>query len=146
MHESEVRKLMSEQTMLKIAAKCALVLLAHGARNPDWAAPFKRVQQMVRGRHPDTVVELAFLEFMQPDLSAAVRQLVQQGCDDITAVPLFLGQSGHVLRDVPPMLTQLQQEFPAVSLRLARAAGEDVGVLEAMAAYCVATLAGHQGE
>jgi sirohydrochlorin cobaltochelatase len=133
---------MGESTMLKIGTKRALILLAHGARNPDWAAPFKRVQQMVQGRQPDIVAELAFLEFMQPDLSAAVRQLAQQDCVDITVVPLFLGQSGHVLRDVPPMLAQLQQEFPAISLRLAKAAGEDAGVLEAMSAYCVATLAG----
>lgn len=121
--------------------KRALVLLAHGARNPDWAAPFKRVQQIVQSRQPDAVVELAFLEFMQPDLSAAVQKLVQQGCVDLTVVPLFLGQSGHVLRDVPPMLAQLQQEYSAVSLRLASAAGEDAGVLEAMAAYCMKVMA-----
>jgi len=131
---------MSELKILGGETKRALVLLAHGARNTDWATPFKRVQHMVQSCQLDAVVELAFLEFMQPDLSAVVRQLVQQGCDDITVVPLFLGQSGHVLRDVPPMLAELQQEYPDVSMRLAKAAGEDAGVLEAMAAYCVAVL------
>lgn len=126
--------------MLTISAKRALILLAHGARNPDWAAPFKRVQQIVQSNQSDAVVKLAFLEFMQPDLSAVVQQLVQEGCADIVVVPLFLGQSGHVLRDVPPLLAELQQEFPVVSMRLAKAAGEDAGVLEAMAAYCVSLL------
>ncbi len=132
---------MSEKNLSIGKMKRALVLLAHGARNPDWAAPFKRVQQMAQSGLQDVAVELAFLEFMQPDLPEMVRQLAQQGCDELTVVPLFLGQSGHVLRDVPPLIAQLQQEFPSTSLRIANAVGEDAGVLSAMAAYCMSTLA-----
>jgi len=82
---------------------------------------------------------------MQPDLPALVTRLAQQGYIDITVVPLFIGQSGHVLRDVPPMIAQLQQEFHDVSMHLAKAVGEDAGVLEAMAAYCAAALIGGGG-
>jgi sirohydrochlorin cobaltochelatase len=133
---------MVQQAVLRDDARHALVLLAHGARSPDWAGPFLQVQRSVQSRRPDVSVELAFLEFMQPDLPAAVRQLVRQGCVEITVVPLFLGQSGHVLRDLPPMIASLQQECPTVVLRIAHAAGEDAGVLEAMAAYCLSILAG----
>jgi sirohydrochlorin cobaltochelatase len=135
---------MSPHTIFTKETQRALVLLAHGARNADWAKPFLHVQRSVQSQRPDVAVKLAFLEFMSPDLPTAVRQLAQQGRDDITVVPLFLGQSGHVLRDVPPMIAHLQQEFPAISLRIANAAGEDAGVLEAMAVYCLSMLASGQ--
>jgi sirohydrochlorin cobaltochelatase len=95
---------------------------------------------MVRQRLPDVAVELAFLEFMPPDLPTLVLQLAQQGYTEATVVPLFLGHSGHVLRDIPPMLERLQQQTPVISLRLAKTVGDNAEVLEAMAAYCVTTL------
>ena len=126
-----------EEMTLHSREKQALVLLAHGARNPDWARPFLRVKAMVQDRLPDTLVEMAFLEFMSPDLPMAIRGAGQSGCQHVTIAPLFFGQSGHVLRDVPPMIASLQQAFPAMRIDMAQAAGEDTGVLEALVAYCV---------
>jgi sirohydrochlorin cobaltochelatase len=126
--------------MTKDSAKKALVLFAHGARNPEWASSFRRVQQLAQDRLPEVSVELAFLEFMQPDLPAAVRLLAQRGCDEVTVKPLFFGSSGHVLRDLPGMVAQLQAEYPAMSFRVAQAVGEDAGVLAAVAQACVAEL------
>ncbi len=54
----------------------ALVLFAHGARDPRWAEPFQRIQSMLRARRSDAVVELAFLELMQPVLADAIAALV----------------------------------------------------------------------
>ncbi|MBS1169270.1 MAG: cobalamin biosynthesis protein CbiX [Burkholderiaceae bacterium] len=124
-----------------VTAKCGMILLAHGARHPGWAEPFERVRQQLAQRLPQTDVALAFLEFMRPDLVTAVEQLVRQQCAEIVVVPMFLGQSGHVLRDLPPMLAQLQQAHPATRLRLVRAAGDDAGVQAALAAYCLQALA-----
>ena len=126
--------------MMKDRAKKALVLFAHGARNPEWASSFRRVQQLVQESLPEVSVELAFLEFMQPDLPAAVRLLAERGCDEVTVKPLFFGSSGHVLRDLPGMISQLQAEFPAMSFRVVQAVGEDTGVLAAVAQACVAEL------
>lgn len=55
-------------------------------------------------------------------------------------MPLFLGQSGHVMRDVPSMIEELRQVHPVLSLWLVGAAGEEAGLLEALAAYCFAAL------
>jgi len=95
---------------------------------------------MVQQRLPDVAVELAFLEFMQPDLPTLVPQLAQHGCTEATVVPLFLSHAGHVLRDMPPMLERLQQKNPVISLRLAKTVSDSAEVLEAMAAYCAAML------
>ena len=91
---------------------------------------------------PDVDVQLAFLELLQPDLSAAVAQAVAGGAQRITVVPVFLGQGGHVRRDLPQLLGQLRQAYPQVRIDDVAAAGEDDAVLRALAAYCVRAAAG----
>jgi sirohydrochlorin cobaltochelatase len=118
----------------------ALVLFAHGARDPRWASPFQRLQQLVQAQSPAVTVELAFLEFMTPSLPDCVQRLLSTGHGEVTVVPVFLGQGGHVLRDLPLMLAQLQQAYPALRLKAAPAAGEDADVLNAIAQYCIGTL------
>lgn len=120
----------------------ALVLFAHGARDPGWAAPFERLQQMVQSRLPDSMVALAYLDLMTPRLPDMVDRLVEQGCLDVTVVPVFLGQGGHVLRDLPTIAEQLQQDHPGLVLKVAGAAGEDALVLNAIAKYCADALSG----
>jgi sirohydrochlorin cobaltochelatase len=121
-------------------AKRALVLFAHGARDPKWAAPFERLQKLVQTQLPDAAVELAFLELMTPDLPALTAQLMAQGCKEVTVVPVFLGQGGHVQRDLPQIVERLRAQFPELQIKTAGAVGEDGSVLAAMAAYCAGTL------
>lgn len=118
----------------------ALVLFAHGARDPRWAEPFQRLQKMTQAQMPDVLVALAFLELMQPTLPELVPQLIHSGCDDVTVVPVFFGQGGHVVRDLPLLIQRLRSAHPELELKLVRAIGEDAEVLQAMAQYCVRSL------
>ncbi|MGE5622295.1 MAG: sirohydrochlorin chelatase [Bacillota bacterium] len=120
--------------------KRALVLFAHGARDPRWAEPFRRLQQIIRAQAPDLTVELAFLELMSPRLPELTAQLVQNGYGEVTVVPVFFGQGGHVLRDLPLMIEQLRQVYPGLKLKAVQAVGEDADVLNAIARYCMAAL------
>lgn len=120
--------------------KNALVLFAHGARDPRWAQPFQKLQAIAAGRLPDTEVALAFLELMEPRLPAVVSQLAESGCERISIVPVFLGQGGHVLRDLPPMIDELRSAYPQLQISVAGAVGESPAVLDAIAAYCVGTV------
>jgi sirohydrochlorin cobaltochelatase len=117
-----------------------LILFAHGARDPKWAEPFQRLRGLIAEQLPAVSVELAFLELMTPQLPALVEQLLGQGCRDITVVPVFLGQGGHVARDLPNIADGLRARFPELKLQVAGAVGEDAHVLAAMARYCIGSL------
>ena len=118
-------------------ARLALVLFAHGARDARWAEPFDRVAAAVRAAAPNLPVELAFLEFMTPDLATATRALAAAGATRIRIVPLFFGQGGHLRNDVPAMVADIAASLPGVSLELVRAAGDDDGVVAALVAFCL---------
>ncbi|MBC7514031.1 MAG: CbiX/SirB N-terminal domain-containing protein [Herminiimonas sp.] len=119
----------------------ALILFAHGARDPRWAAPFERLQQVTQAQLPGVAVRLAFLELMTPRLPEVAAALAQAGCSKVTVVPVFLGQGGHVLRDLPLIVAQLKLDHPQLDIRVADAVGENAAVLEAMAQYCIGTVA-----
>lgn len=121
--------------------KQALVLFAHGARDPRWAVPFERLAERARTKRADINVSLAFLELMEPRLPEVVTQLVQEGHKKISVVPVFLGQGGHVLRDLPPLLDELRVTFPDIQIHLSHAVGEDESVQESIADYCLRTIA-----
>ncbi|MRX11030.1 cobalamin biosynthesis protein CbiX [Pseudoduganella sp. FT25W] len=120
----------------------ALILFAHGARAASWAAPFERLRDLTQARQPGVRVVLAFLELMQPRLPEVTAALIADGVSDITVVPVFLGQGGHVLRDLPLMVDELRAAHPQAAITVVEAAGENEAVLNALSDYCVNAL-GH---
>lgn len=111
----------------------ALILFAHGARDPEWANPMRRVQAAVRQRAADVPVELAFLEFMAPKLPDCAAELIAQGARKIVVIPMFIARGGHLKNETPAMLEVLRSTFPEVEFLLEGAIGENEMVVQAMA-------------
>jgi len=120
----------------------AIVLFAHGARDPRWAEPFEAVATQVRAAAPGRAVVLAFLELMTPSLAEATARLADAGAKQIEVVPLFLGTGGHLRRDLPALVEAAQRAHPALAIRLHAAIGEHAAVVEAMARAAVAAAFG----
>ncbi len=114
--------------------KTALILFAHGARDPEWADPMRRVQAAIRHQQPNLPVELAFLEFMAPTLPDCIATLIAGGAEKIVIMPMFIARGGHLKRDVPELLAQLKAVHPAVEFSLGSVIGEHEAVVQAMAA------------
>ena len=116
-------------------SSAGVLLIAHGSRDPGWAAPFETLRKILAAQ--SVVVELAFLERMQPDLAAAAASLVDRGCTRAVVVPVFLGQGGHVREDLPRLVAEAMRLHPAIALSLAAPIGEDPQVINAIALACI---------
>lgn len=112
----------------------ALILFAHGARDPEWANPMRRVQAAIRQRMTNIPVELAFLEFMTPTLPERATELIAQGADKIVVMPMFVARGGHLKKETPEMIEALRAKYPDVEFSLGNAIGEHEMVVQAMAA------------
>jgi|SRR6478736_6673318 len=115
----------------------ALILFVHGARDPRWAVPFERLRSLIVARSPDIPVKVAFLEHAKPDLVQAAEELAASGARRIKVVPLFFGRGGHLREDFPRFLAAAQSRFPDVQFVVTDAAGEDDGVLDALATFAL---------
>ena len=113
----------------------AVVLFGHGARDPEWAQPMARTREHLVSQAPGLRVELAFLELMQPTLAEAIDALIAQGATDVTVVPMFLAQGGHLKRDVPKLIEAARLRHPECRIAQAAAVGEADSVVAAMAGY-----------
>src|SRR5262245_29985250 len=98
--------------------KAALVLFAHGAREPGWAEPFKAVRDSVAASRSDLTVELAFLELMSPALEDCVDQLAASGHRRITVAPLFLATGGHLKNDLPRLIDAVRGRHDGLAIEL----------------------------
>ena len=128
---------LSESTDTRWVGPHGLILFAHGARDPRWAAPFEAVAQQIRLLSPQIEVRLAFLEFMSPDLQSAGMDLAARGCQTVDVLPMFLGAGGHVRKDLPERLESLRTQAPQVRWQLRTAIGEAPEIIEAMARHAV---------
>jgi sirohydrochlorin cobaltochelatase len=113
----------------------AIVLLAHGSRDPDWSIPLERIARRVRERCPGADVGVAYLEISPPTLGDAVAALAAGGAAAIVVVPLFFAPGAHVRRDLPQLVDAVRGRYPGVTVRVLPTVGEAEPLLDAIAAW-----------
>ena len=102
----------------------AILIFAHGSRDPLWRAPVEAVAAAVRAQAPDTHVACAYLELCTPELPEAAAQAIAAGATEVRVLPLFFGMGKHAREDLPQLMQQLRQDHPSVSFKLLPTAGE----------------------
>lgn len=115
----------------------AIILFAHGARDPLWAGPVEAVAHRLRAHFPDRVIKVAFLEFMSPTLPEAVAQVLDENISSsspsIHILPFFIAQGGHLRKELPEMLDSLRECYQGQQFVLHPPLGELPEVQTAMA-------------
>ncbi|MCU0869161.1 MAG: CbiX/SirB N-terminal domain-containing protein [Burkholderiales bacterium] len=117
----------------------AIVLYAHGARDPQWAAPIHAIRDRVVALRPELVVEIAFLEHMSPSLDEATASLHASGVRDVRVLPLFLARGGHLKRDLPEQIARVRATWPDLRIDATAALGEDAIMVDAIARWAIDT-------
>jgi len=120
-----------------MAAQTALITLSHGSRHPGAQPGVSELTQAAARQLGVTGVD-AHLEFDTPDLTAAARQLAEQGYSRAVVVPTLFTTAFHATHDVPEAIAAARA---ATGLELIPAAGLGQGrdvaaVLAARALVC----------
>jgi sirohydrochlorin ferrochelatase len=99
----------------------ALLLIAHGSRQPEANDDLYHVAAILRGRG-QAVVE-AFLELAEPDIDGGASRCVELGARRVVLVPYFLSAGVHVRRDLAAARDRLAGRYPHVEFVLAEPLG-----------------------
>lgn len=110
----------------------ALLLFAHGSRDPAWYGAMHALRDRAQAAMPNTLVGCAYLEWGEPNLPDAVAQAVSQGAQRIHVLPVFFGQGRHVREDLPALVAQLRSQHPSLALDILTPVGDDPGVQAAI--------------
>jgi sirohydrochlorin cobaltochelatase len=111
----------------------AVILFAHGARDPEWALPFERIRDRLRS--DGLRVELAYLEIMKPSLEDAAHALAAEGLKSVAIVPLFLAQGKHLKQQLPELVGGLKRRHASVEFRVTPALGDDPEIVAAITSW-----------
>ena len=121
------------------ASPCAAVILfAHGSRDPLWRLPIEAVAAEIRQQQPNAAVLCAYLELCTPSLLEATTQLVANGAQHVKVFPLFFGVGKHAREDLPIMMDEGKAAHPGVHVDLLPTAGEYAEVTRLMAKIALA--------
>jgi len=109
----------------------ALLLIAHGSRQPEANADLHHVAAALRQRGYE-IVEAAYLELAEPDIVTGAMRCVEKGAKRVILVPYFLSAGVHVNRDLTSVRTLIAERCPNVEFRLAEPLGRHPALLEAV--------------
>ena len=99
-------------------AVTAVLLIAHGSRRQSANEDLVALAQMVRTRGAYGIVEIAYLELVEPTIPQGARNCVKQGARRVLMLPYFLSAGAHVTEDLQRHCRDLSAEFADVSFAL----------------------------
>jgi sirohydrochlorin ferrochelatase len=89
----------------------ALLLIAHGSRDPRHAATVAALVRQLRAQRPGLEVATAYLDHCAPRIPQVVGRL-----DDAVAVPLLLNRAFHAKHDIPAALRAAGAALPVADV------------------------------
>lgn len=125
----------------------AIILFAHGSRDPLWRAPIEAVAERINqqgGKHPQALARCAYLELCEPDLPTVATEVIASRAEftrvnglnstiKVRIVPMFLGMGKHAREDLPELVVALRAAHPDVQFEVVAAIGEDPRVTALLA-------------
>ena len=115
------------------------IVFAHGSRieSANQAVRDVTSQMAASGQH---VVEAAFLELGQPDLTGATALLIARGAKSIVVIPYFLTLGTHMQRDLPRLARDASRAHGGIEMRITAPLGGHPALVEALLARAIQAL------
>jgi sirohydrochlorin cobaltochelatase len=126
----------------------AIILFAHGSRDPLWRAPLEAVASTIAAKQPHIPVRCAYLELCEPNLATVTTEIIaacaipkgsdgQNSALHVRIVPMFLGMGVHARKDLPELVAALRVAHPEVHFEVVPPIGEDARVTALLADLAV---------
>ena len=117
---------------------CALLVMAHGSRDPEAREEYRRIHAALAERLAPCPVVFSILEFPNddglPSIQDGWRQCLEAGAGRVVALPFFLFPAGHVREDLPDELRSARSAGGRADLDLLPPLGAPDELLDAVEA------------
>lgn len=92
-----------------------VLVVGHGSRREEANDDVRRVAGKIAARGGYPLVEAAFLEITNPNISEGFTRLVERGARHITVHPYFLSPGRHTRGDIPVEVREAAAEHPGIT-------------------------------
>jgi sirohydrochlorin ferrochelatase len=107
------------------------IVFAHGSRIESANQAVRDIAARMAASRGD-VVEAAFLELGEPNLSGATARLVAGGASRIIVIPYFLTLGTHMQRDLPRLVEDAARQNGDIEIEVTSPLDGHPGLLEAL--------------
>lgn len=107
-----------------------IILLGHGSRREEANEEIREIARMAAGNQQGDFYETAFLSIARPDLSEAVKKIIQLGVNRIIIMPVFLVTGNHIVQDIPEEIERLKISYPDIEFIMAGHIGTHPGIAD----------------
>ena len=98
--------------------KSGVLVVGHGSRRREANEDVREAARRIAERGGFRLVEAAFLEIEDPNISEGFSRLVQRGAREITVHPYFLSPGRHTRGDIPVEVAEAARQHADVSYRI----------------------------
>ena len=110
----------------------ALVILAHGSRDPRSAGTVHALAKHLRELRDDLRIEAAFLDHCPPSPFQVFEKLIADGVEETVVVPLLLSEAYHARVDVPAVIDEARLRYPNLKVIASDVLGYDDSLLDVL--------------
>jgi sirohydrochlorin cobaltochelatase len=132
--------------MSPVTSDCAVLLMAHGSRDAEARAEYRRIYDALVVRLAPHPVVFSVLEFPGedglPSIQDGWQRCLEAGAERVVAVPFFLFPAGHVRDDLPTELRAARVSGPSTAVDFLPPLGPADELLDAVAARAEAVTGG----
>jgi sirohydrochlorin cobaltochelatase len=107
-----------------------IILLGHGSRRMEANNILKSITKIIKPKFLKENIEYAFLELAEPNIKDVLEKCIKNGAKLIYVIPYFLYSGNHVSRDIPEILNEYSDKYPAVKIKLGNYLGIDERLAE----------------
>jgi sirohydrochlorin ferrochelatase len=101
-----------------------ILYVCHGSRSPEGCEQAISFIKKCISNSKTEIQEYAFLELASPTIEEAFARCISRGATHIKVIPLLLLAAVHAKKDIPEVLSKVQEKYPDVTVQC----GSPIGV------------------
>lgn len=110
-----------------------VLILAHGSREKATEETLNYIVAQLKAQLPEQMIQSAYLQFSEKDLSWGLNTLADAGAKEIVVVPYFLFSGVHICEDIPEEIKNYCKKRPGLEIRMGKTLGTDHRLAEILA-------------
>ncbi|MEO6259975.1 MAG: CbiX/SirB N-terminal domain-containing protein [Thermoanaerobaculia bacterium] len=110
----------------------AIVLFSHGSVLCGAERNLMELAAFMRERGDAPIVEVAFLNYLPPDLGATIAHCISLGATSVVITPYFLVAGKFVIDDLPAAIARVREEHPSLPIITADVIGFHSAMVDAV--------------
>lgn len=101
----------------------AILYVAHGTRMKNGEETSIQFIRKIQKIMPNVMQEIAFIEISTPTIPQGLEKCIKAGATRITLIPMLLFSAQHNKKDIPFLVSTIEEKFPFVEIIIKQAIG-----------------------